>query len=243
MMLRGTIILMLSAVAAAQDAVPPEGQEKSLDDLLGIAEDDTTQAAKESARTQREKLKRTLSVSETQDTIVAAIAAMRRSATLLSEKEAGTAVQRLQEDVIARLDALIESAQQQQQQQSSSSSSSSSASSSDDSKEGSKGEKGSADKSEAQRRKEAQERAQQGKGQKGQEGAGQPGGSGLRPGELPPGEEAVEGGIIEETEAEWGSLPPRTREILRQGVREKMSSMYKRSTEAYYRRIAQEAKR
>ena len=43
--------------------------------------------------------------------------------------------------------------------------------------------------------------------------------------------------------AEWGNLPPRTRDMVQQGVREKMSSVYRRWTEAYYRRIAEEAKR
>jgi hypothetical protein len=53
----------------------------------------------------------------------------------------------------------------------------------------------------------------------------------------------IEGGALSETDSEWGNLPPRTRDMVQQGVREKMSSVYRRWTEAYYRRIAEEAKR
>lgn len=43
-------------------------------------------------------------------------------------------------------------------------------------------------------------------------------------------------------EAEWGSLPPRVREQMRQGMRERMSSVYRTWTERYYERVAKESK-
>ncbi len=239
--------VLVATSALAQDGVQPTPtdqtppQERSLDDLLGIGEDDTSAAAREASRNQRESLKRALTPGETQDTIAAAIAAMHRSATLLSEKESGTAVQRLQEDALARIDALIASAQQQQQPQPSPSSSSAGGKPEESGgKSKSKGDPSASN--EAEKRRQANKRAEQGK-KDGNRPGDQAGASGDRDGEIPPNQETVEGGVLQETDAEWGHLPPRMREILRQGVREKMSSLYKRSTEAYYRRIAKEAKK
>ncbi|MSR29482.1 MAG: hypothetical protein EXS03_07920 [Phycisphaerales bacterium] len=242
-----TIIISLwGSVAAAQDGPKAAEKERSLDDLLGIGGADSTKAHEESARAQREELTRSLSASEAQNAFIAAITSMQRSATLLRDRDSGTAVQRIQEDVITRLDALIDAAQQQQRQQQASASadSKSSGSSQGEPKDGGKSGSDKAGSSEEQRRREANNRAQAErlKGEKpGDEQ--QAGNNPDRPGEAPPTDASVEGGIIEETEEEWGKLPPRMREILRQGVREKMSSVYRRWTEAYYRRIAQESKR
>jgi len=227
-------------------AKPAGDEEKSLDDLLGIGESDSKKASAESGRTQKETLQRILSEKEAKNTLEETVEGMRRSATLLSEKDSGTAVQRVQEDVLARLDALIASAQQQQQQQQSSSSSSSSSSSGEKSKgsqqpKGGKGQKQSESAaSEEKRREEAKQRASQKEGEKSGPSKSQP--TGDRAEESPPSVDPIEGGVIQETDEEWGSLPPRTREIIRQGVREKMSSVYRRWTEAYYRRIAEESK-
>lgn len=148
-------------------AKPAGDEEKSLDDLLGIGESDSKKASAESGRTQKETLQRILSEKEAKNTLEETVEGMRRSATLLSEKDSGTAVQRVQEDVLARLDALIASAQQQQQQQQSSSGSSSSSSSGEKSKDsqqpkGGKGQKQSESAaSEEKRREEAKQRANQ----------------------------------------------------------------------------------
>ena len=230
------------------EAKPAGDEEKSLDDLLGIGESDSKKASAESGRTQKETLQRILSEKEAKNTLEETVEGMRRSATLLSEKDSGTAVQRVQEDVLARLDALIASAQQQQQQQQQQSSSSSSSSSSSGEKskgaqqpKGGKGQKQSESAaSEEKRREEAKQRASQKEGEKPGQSKSQP--TGDRAEESPPSVDPIEGGVIQETDEEWGSLPPRTREIIRQGVREKMSSVYRRWTEAYYRRIAEESK-
>ena len=237
--------------APRTDERPPINHDaKSLDELLGIqGVEESTKAAKESARTHEETLKRTLTEQQAQDTLELTIDEMKQVGRLLEENETGTAAQRLHEDILARLDALIQSAQQQQQQSASSSSSSSDSSSKQDGEQskGSQGKQQSDASGEAARRKEAERRAQEAANQRGEQ-SGDPSGqdtqasSGERAGELPPGVEAIEGGAIAETEAEWGNLPPRTREVLRQGMREKMSSVYKRWTEAYYRRIAEESK-
>jgi len=242
---------MPPAAATQQDPKPPTADgERSLDELLGIGEGDGAKSAQESARDRSSNLKRVLTEQEAKNTLEAAIEGMRRSGVLLGERDFGTAVQRVQEDVLARLDALINTAeqqqQQQQQQQSSSSSSSRSSSSSSDQQQ----QQGGKDQrpgetaeqaAERRRREEAQRRAgreaQQGNQQRQQSGDGN------TPGELPEQVDPIEGGALSETDSEWGNLPPRTRDMVQQGVREKMSSVYRRWTEAYYRRIAEEAKR
>ncbi len=233
-------------------SVPTPPAEKSIDELLGIGDSDAKKADDESARADKASLQRILSDKEAQNALEATIGGMHRSAELLAENESGTAVQRIQEDILARLDTLIQSAQQQQQQSSSSSSSSSSSGKSSGSKKSSEGKQGGkatgeskSGASEAQRRAEAQERAAAKKSadQQGNDPASpspKPGGEGADG--TTPETDSVEGGIIDETDEEWGSLPARTRESLRQGIREKMSSVYRRWTEAYYRRIAEEAR-
>jgi predicted alpha/beta hydrolase family esterase len=260
----GAIVCFMAQVASAQVAPnkpvqTPESsakesakeEERSLDELLGIGGDDGAKAAKESARDRSSNLKRILTEQEAKNTLEAAIQGMRRSGTLLGERDFGTAVQRVQEDVLARLDALISTAeQQQQQQQQANSSSSSSSSSSQQQQQGQRGEKGqrpgetAEQAAERRRREEAQRRAAR-ESQQGQQGKEQrpQGGDGNNPGEMPEQVDPIEGGALSETDSEWGNLPPRTRDMVQQGVREKMSSVYRRWTEAYYRRIAEEAKR
>ncbi len=240
-----SLVMMATVIALTQvpQEVPqPSPPEKSLDDLLGIAQSDTDAAAAEGARAQRETLARSLSAGEAQSTLESAINSMKRSATLLREQELGLSVQRLQEDVLARLDALIDSAQQQQQRRQGASSSASGRSGQQENQPGAQKKPGGSgsDAEEAKRRQAANDRA---RGAQGAQDGSPQAGTGNNPGEAPPVEATIEGGILEETEAEWGSLPPRTREILRQGTRERMSSVYRKMTEAYYRRIAQEAKK
>ncbi len=48
-------------------------------------------------------------------------------------------------------------------------------------------------------------------------------------------------GAIDETGSEWGNLPPRVRDLLRQGRADAAARLYQRLTEIYYRRLAEEA--
>ena len=58
----------------------------------------------------------------------------------------------------------------------------------------------------------------------------------------PPGrEEADLQSVFEESSVEWGALPRRFRDMIRQGLHESMSRSYRRMTEDYYRKIAEEA--
>jgi hypothetical protein len=230
-------------------APPP----KSLDELLGIggagkagntpAEDDAARAAAEAERAARERLAKVLNDEQLRDLMREVVAGMRRSATLLDGKESGTAVQRVQAETIARLDALIESAQQrqqrQQQRQQQSSSSSQSQPSGEQQQQGQSQDQEDSEREAARRaaeeaRRRAEEQARQEAGAAGDPQGGTP--------ETDP-SDAAQGGPLEQSEAEWGRLPARTREAVRQGLREKMSTTYKWWTEQYYRRIAEEARK
>ena len=46
--------------------------------------------------------------------------------------------------------------------------------------------------------------------------------------------------MLEEGRVEWGRLPDRVRDLIRQGRRDRISSIYRRLTEQYYRRLAEE---
>ena len=45
---------------------------------------------------------------------------------------------------------------------------------------------------------------------------------------------------IDESRTEWGHLPKRIREIMSQSRRDRISALYQKATEAYYRRMAEE---
>ncbi|NCF38744.1 MAG: hypothetical protein GWP75_01340, partial [Planctomycetia bacterium] len=85
-------------------------------------------------------------------------------------------------------------------------------------------------------------------GREGQDGREQQGrndgenqdGSSTQP---PPPESTTLEGVLDESQVEWGSLPPRVRDLITQGMRDQMSQLYRSLTEAYYRRMAEEADR
>ena len=209
--------------ADAESKTPPP----SLDELLGLEEEDpeaSEAAAADSSRRVAERLRERPIADDFRE----AIAQMRASEGLLEEAASesegdaiGLGTQRVQEEIIRRLDALIQSAQrqrqrQQQQQQSSSSSSSSQSQPSPSEQSGA-----SSASSESSRNAQGSESGDA----------------------LPPAfEEAELGAMLEEGRVEWGNLPERVRELVRQGRRDRVSSIYRRLTEQYYRRLAEEAR-
>ena len=247
-----------SEKTGAAGSAPAGSPPKSLDELLGLgggksdageapAADDAARAAAEAERAARERLAKVLNDEELRDLMREVVAGMRRSATLLDGKESGTAVQRVQAETLARLDALIESAQQRQQQQRQQQSSSSSSSSSQSQSSGQQqGESQGQSQGEEESRREAARRAAEEARRRAEEQARrEAAASGDPQGGTPEADsaDAVQGGPLEQSEAEWGRLPARTREAVRQGLREKMSTTYKWWTEQYYRRIAEEARK
>ena len=59
-------------------------------------------------------------------------------------------------------------------------------------------------------------------------------------GDPPPMQQGDINTVLEESRAEWGSLPPRVRDQLLQGRKEKFSSLYQQLTQEYYKRLAEE---
>ena len=200
-------------VACAQDEADPL---PSLDELLGtegVASDDGAGAALP-GDTAEEELTRLLSGQEIVDEFRAAVDLMDRSARRLSAaRDTGLTTQRLQEDVLRKLDKLIADAKQRSQQNGGSSSSSS-----------------SQQQQQAQQQPRQDTSPQAGQGDNRGE-ASTPGG---RTGPLGP-EQAAD-------LAAWGALPARLRDALLQGSSDRFSATYRKLTEAYYRKLAEEPK-
>lgn len=137
-------------------------------------------------------------------------------------KDTGLTTQRVQEDIIRRLDQLLAS---MQRQQSSSSSSSSSSSQQQQDKQ-------------SQRNQPNQQRGQKKPGQDQQTNNGQ----GQRTDEGPPRQDGDLRPALDSARAAWGSLPERIREMLLQGSSDRFSAKYQALTEAYYKRLAEEKK-
>lgn len=114
-------ILTLGLVAAAAPGQDAGGRRlESLDELLGLAPpgsptDDTVRMLPDPLRAE---LERALSEEEAAQAFEQAAALMDQTASRLTEMgDTGLATQRLQEDIIRKLDAVIAAAQQNQQQQ------------------------------------------------------------------------------------------------------------------------------
>ncbi len=212
--------LLAGRGTAAQDAAapPPAKDAPSLDELLGLkkqsAETDT--AAKEAARQNQQELERRLADEQIGDVLDRALGNMADSARLLDHQDPGLGTQRIQRDILARLDELIELAKQMSQQQQSSSSSSS----------GSR-----------------PQRSQPQPGKQPRPAAGERRDTGSQDGqatEPPPGREGELNTLLEQTESEWGSLPERLRETLKQGLHGFQSRLYRALSDEYYQRLAEE---
>jgi hypothetical protein len=190
----------------------------TLDDLLGLpkpAEAPKTKPRPDAADPTKTDLDRRLSSREVAEQFKVAVDLMGETADRIqTSRDTGLATQRLQEDIIRKLDQLIKSAEQNQQQSKSSSSS-----------------KGQKDQQQSQPNQAQKQR------QEGQEPASDPADDTRDPpagraAELNPGT-AARG-------AAWGALPRRERDALLQGNADKYSDVYRKWTEAYYRRLAEE---
>jgi hypothetical protein len=205
---------------------------KSLDDLLGVPTQQPGDASDASSSSdaaeaeQRRRLEKSLAEASMEDLVTRAIGAMKGAAQRLSDqKDAGLGTQRLQEDALRSIDRLLEEAQRQQQQQKSQSRSSSrqQRSSSEDPSESSQPS--------GQRQQDRQRGSTSTSGESGEA-------------EPPPSEEGTASDSeLTESRIEWGRLPDRIREMVLQGRRDRVSSMYERLTREYYRRLAEEASR
>jgi hypothetical protein len=221
------------APPSAPPSAPPPGSQpqqtppSSLDDLLDVddeqpsAEAPAKPAQDEAAAAEtKRQLDKQLSEAEVANAFVQAMEKMDVAADLLDVKfDTGLGTQRVQEDIIAKLAQLLDQAKKSKSSSSSSSS--------------------------AQRQQQQQQQQNPGQRQQPQ----QPGDQNQRnqnPADNrseidpPAPEQANPNAALEETRSEWGSLPPRVREMLLQGRKEKFSTLYERLTYEYYKRLAEE---
>ncbi len=225
--------------APAQEAAPKNAPSKdatakpapakpggpSLDDLLGLPSDG---GAKEGAAggaggadPDRAELDRLLTGQEIAEAFEQAVTLMNDASTRLNEKQdAGIGTQRVQEDIIRKLDLVLDQLQQQQQQSSSSSSSSR--------------RRQQQQQQNVPGRSQQAQQSQQNQGQQASDNRSEAMAPGRQDGALNP--------QLESARASWGALPERVRELLLQGSSDRFSSKYQAMTEAYYRKLAEERK-
>jgi len=224
---------------AASTTALAQSDEPTLDELLDLQpdkpatqEDERPQDSTDAGTPLDESVQRMLSGEQAADAFEQAVREMDDvSQRLGRRRDAGTDTQRMQQAIIDKLDQVIAAARRQQQQSSSSSSS---------------GGQGQQQQSQRQQDKGAGQVAQQPSGaQRGQ--AGQPGAQSqsgqAHSGEASPGsaqEGETSGEPMRELRREWGSLPPRLRDEISEGLNERFSPVYRELTESYYRELAEE---
>ncbi|MHC4099549.1 MAG: hypothetical protein ACYS15_01235 [Planctomycetota bacterium] len=204
------------------ESAPTDESPPSLDELLGLEEDESeTSAAEQAQQESGDELQRRLSEEDLADLFSQALEKMALSAHLLEvDFESGLATQRAQQDVLAKLDQLIDRARELSAQHSSSCSGCAQCS----------GKSGSA------QRKPGSKPGSQTPGANRNNGPAQD----SQATDAPPGREGDINTILEETGTEWGHLPARIRQLLKQGRGDYKSPLYRKLTEEYYKRLAEE---
>jgi hypothetical protein len=203
----------------ATEAPAEDDRAPSLDELLGIEEDESSRNADEVAAEESvTELQRRLNAEDLGDAFAQAIEKMTISAELLEERfDTGLGTQRAQEDVLAKLEQLVDIARSMQSSSSSSSSSS-----------------GQRQQMPQQQPGKNQSQANQAAGQR------RANASESQEGDPPARRDGEVNTVFDESRTEWGSLPQRVRDMLLQGRREKFSSLYEQLTREYYQRLAEE---
>lgn len=199
-------------------AQPPDKKPApTLDDLLGVEKEGPkdSKPAKPVADPTRTALERKLAMEQAQEQFKQAVVLMDETATRIKDgRDTGLQTQRLQEDIIRKLNMVISEAEKQQQQQ----------------KKQSKSKK-------QQQQQQEKDQANQ------QKNSSQPHGKEAAPDTIdPPMREAAN--PLPGTAARgaaWGSLPERVRQALLQGDADRYSTLYHKWTEAYYKKLAEEA--
>lgn len=167
------------------------------------------------------QVSRVLSGAGPGDVFDQAVQQMEQAADRLDQyRDVGLKTQRLQQEIIAKLDQVIAMARQQQSQS------------------GSSGSSGSSGQAQQQQDGSVRNTGQQMTG--GSQGAI---GQGASPGDASAGGREADdrsGGAMQSNRTEWGNLPARLRDELQQGINERFSTMYREMTGAYYRRLAEQ---
>ncbi|MBN8599097.1 MAG: hypothetical protein J0L78_15600 [Planctomycetes bacterium] len=186
-----------------------------LDSLLGT-KPDSPPPKPDAQDPSKKELDRQLSLKEQADEFARAVELMNETADRVEkENDAGLATQRLQEDILTRLDRLIKAAQQNQSK--------------------SKQQKEEESQKESQKNKNMRQQSQA----QSKQAADQPG----ERADGPDRQEGALGNAPVAPPAAWGDLPAHVRDALMQGLSDKFSSMYQNMTESYYRKLAEEKKK
>jgi hypothetical protein len=222
-LLGASVVHAQTQPAPAQPPAQQPNELPDLDSLLGIPSqapapaatgDKPAEADSSPAPEASSELKRQLSAEEVSDEFQKAVGLMGDASKRLAARDAGLDTQRLQEDILRKLDALIEQAKQNQSSSS------------------------SKKKKQSQSPSEKSQSAQSSqKGQKPGESA-----RGANRGETdnPAAQAAKPNALDPAPAAAWGNLPEHVRQSLVQGLSDKFSSLYQSVTEEYYRRLAEQ---
>ncbi|HMN96119.1 MAG TPA: hypothetical protein PKC43_01195 [Phycisphaerales bacterium] len=204
---------------------PPRGGDdrSTIEDAPPRPSDAGGDPADVAAERRRDELRRALEERQIGDAFTQAIDAMAQSASLLDVRlDTSIGTQRLQEEIVAKLDFLLN----QPPRRSRGSSSSSSSSQQQSSQQNVPNNPSSSASSPSEQREASQQASSTADGIGG-----------------PPLAEATLEELLEGAGADWGNLPARVRDLVRQGLRERPSGLYRRMTEDYYRRLAEESAR
>ena len=199
------------------DAPPPAQPGKSLDELLGLPSAPAPKQPKPAPTDQRPpasgdgaaspQLQRALA--GVNDEFVTVVDMMKEASGLLADRSDPRApTQRLQQDILLKLDKLIDQARQNQSQS----------------------QQRKPQPQSDQQNHQQQQQQQSSQQQQQQQGESQGGNVPRQDAQLrppPPGASAA-----------WGDLPPHVRDALMQGFSDRFSSSYERMTEEYYKRLA-----
>ena len=211
-------VLLTTSLCAAQDSkpaqppTPAQPPQPTLDDLLGIPKDKPAANPRPApADPTRTELDRKLSTQEVEEQFKQAVTLMGETAERLqTSRDTGLPTQRLQEDILRKLDQIIKAAEQNQKQSKSSQS------------------------QQSRDQQQSQPNQQQQRNPNGKEAAPDT----MQP---PSRKDANPTPGVAARGAAWGSLPARLRDALLQGNEDKYSALYQKWTEAYYRRLAEDA--
>jgi hypothetical protein len=214
-------------VASTQPAAATTAGEQ-LDALLGLSTP-ARPAAPASTDAQRDKLDTLLTRADDapEDELSAAVALMNQSAKRLhGQQDAGIDTQRVQEETLRKLDALIAKARKQSQSQCSSGSCDNPDNKNQDQQQQQQQQQAQTQPKESQA--SMQERRAQGAADRQAAEAPRAVDPSLRP-------------ALESARAAWGNLPARLRQSLMQGAGDTFSREYQRMTEEYYKRLGEQA--
>jgi hypothetical protein len=203
-----------AAEPASEPASEPDDL-PSLDELLGLEDEHKdTKNEKPIEDANDAALEKVLSPKEAGEAFSQAVSLMDQVAERLSKNnDLSITTQRLQEDILRKLDQVIESAKNNN----------------------SNGQGSSSSQSSSQNQQQPNQQQQQQEGE-GSEPSSESGDASMPAGssDAQPGSEVAPNGVS------WGALPERIRDALSQGISDRYSELYRSLTEQYYKSLAED---